>query len=87
MRRFFLIPSFQIPLIWILCFPRYYPGDQIKDKISETCGIVGGNDISIKGFGKETRKKEITLRDHFEDVGVVGRNNSRTNSTLKQSLR
>jgi hypothetical protein len=34
----------------------------MKDKIGETCGIVGRSDISIEGFVKETRKKEITFK-------------------------
>jgi hypothetical protein len=33
---------------------KYYPGDQIKNKLDRACGTYGAEDRCIQGFGGET---------------------------------
>ena len=42
--------------------PNYHSGDQIKIEIRRACSTYGGQKKCIRGFGGETREKEITWK-------------------------
>ena len=44
---------------------KYYSGDQIKNEMGRACGMYGGQDKCIQGFGGDLM--EI---NHLEDLGV-----------------
>jgi hypothetical protein len=49
-------------LFFLTMFPYCYSGDKIKNELGGACGMYGGVERCIQGFGGENVGKELTWK-------------------------